>query len=63
MSDWQPIKTAPEDTRVLVCRPKGSYVSRVGTDKFTYCGGRRCWIDSNDDYQPTHWMPLPEPPK
>ncbi len=62
--EWQPISTAPKDgTRILVCRPKGFSVNRVGVDMFMECGGRKSWIHSEDNFQPTHWMPLPEPPK
>jgi hypothetical protein len=72
MSEWQPIKTLPRDGRyVIVYRPlametgdetftitktlsKGSTatVSPQGVKHWT---ARWC--------HPTHWMPLPEPPK
>jgi hypothetical protein len=58
---WFKIDTAPKGVRVLVSRPKGSRVCRVGIDIFKECGGRECWNWSNDDFQPTHWQPLPEP--
>jgi hypothetical protein len=59
MSDWQPIETAPKDrTGVLVYRPKmrGSdrIQIRVPSD---WCGPTCC-----PHAEPTHWMPLPEPP-
>tara|TARA_R110002072_G_scaffold100778_9_gene222058 strand:+ start:5060 stop:5746 length:687 start_codon:yes stop_codon:yes gene_type:complete len=54
MIAWQPIETAPEDRRVLL------FVNneiRIGI-----------WFDEDLDdiaqkFQPTHWMPLPKPPK
>ncbi len=61
--EWQPIETAPIDgTSVLLCY-KGGKVS---------CGE---YSDANDFFpafwftygegqcNPTHWMPLPPPPK
>ena len=67
MSGWQPIETAPKDnTRILLHdvyereRPWATFVGAWGT-----------WIH-NDGWhsipgayakRPTHWMPLPEPPK
>ena len=65
---WQPIETAPRDgTRVLI-----SCVGECGTEWMyvAWCKGirwrlierkDRSYIEVND--QPTHWMPLPEPPK
>lgn len=54
--EWQPIETAPRDgTWILV------YVNGTVTNAFFYLGH---WDDG--DYfsrmEPTHWMPLPEPP-
>lgn len=59
---WQPIETAPVDgTRVLLFVPP--YGAMSGHfDK--YGTGRRWNAHSaiNREAQPTHWMPLPEPP-
>lgn len=71
MREWQPIETAPRDgTRILAfggglgeIAEVVSYNERVG-----------CWNAPNDtlddtDYEPdgyirpTHWMPLPLPPR
>jgi hypothetical protein len=64
MADWQPIETAPKDgTDILVYRPKANkYVPKVGVDWFdaSYLGGK--WMKSNQYFQPTRWMPMPEPP-
>ena len=77
MSEWQPIETAPRDgTPVLLWDlwspwkelPCNVVVARwFINEKFTY------WqlVDSatadeypgNNAIDPTHWMPLPEPPK
>jgi hypothetical protein len=55
---WQPIGTAPTGTMILVCSMKAS-------------GARDwCFVDwmvggelvLHRAIQPTHWMPLPDPP-
>jgi len=78
MSEWQPIETAPKDgTWILVCggRTEDEEVTRTHavaqwTDDLN---GRKtkwhwqfAWYDGGyyGFYEnPTHWMPLPEPPK
>lgn len=57
--DWQPIETAPKDeTRVLLAK-KGVHSMHTAF----WRGG--IWHCGNLQYfnSPTHWMPLPEPPK
>lgn len=72
MSKWQPIETAPKDgTRVLLFRPRhGVVCGRWDDDKYAkrvrpYWSNdqERLWgtLETRDN-QPTHWMPLPEPP-
>lgn len=59
---WQPIATAPDTPKgcILLFCPGGEGVT---------CGYRWCsttkWFGWHGDYldiQPTHWMPLPDPP-
>ena len=70
MMVWQPIETAPKDHFLLLCGPSG-----YTTTPLVFTTGRMCsdyhagrWIDhANDDlsdwgFEPTHWMPLPDPP-
>jgi hypothetical protein len=69
MSEWQPIETAPTDRRTMfVARAFGVKVSSVSMYPYTtdpYC----VWRDGDGfarwphPFPPTHWMPLPEPPK
>jgi hypothetical protein len=68
---WQPIETAPKDEMVLVwsedgwaiCAELVSMSDYGGYDDFGEC---YMWV-SDDDLRllffPTHWMPLPEPPR
>lgn len=65
MSEWQPIETAPkdgEDFLALFLFDDGSFrydVSRWCDARELFTAGR----PFEEDTQPTHWMPLPEPPK
>jgi hypothetical protein len=70
MTDWQPIETAPKDgTNILLwCPLPGSGYAIVGIcHTTTRANGDKVpvWLDAyegEDIYQPSHWMPLPEPP-
>lgn len=70
MADWQPIETAPKEPRapgwaagpLIYLKPTWGgwdvgYWS-ISENCFRFCGD-----DGPDDEQPTHWQPLPEPPK
>lgn len=59
MSEWQPIQTAPVDTEILVFHVD-EFLGPMYRVVFNSCSG--AWSDGLDTYQPTHWMPLPEPP-
>jgi hypothetical protein len=51
--DWQPIETAPKNKHLLGFQG-GMYPNYFET----------WWVNENIGWirQPTHWMPLPEPP-
>jgi hypothetical protein len=58
---WQPIETAPRDgTEILgAFQVTGPYASGKWTmTVYIFAAGR--W--RGDAFQPSHWMPLPEPP-
>jgi hypothetical protein len=61
--DWQPIETAPKGQLVIV------YFREGGTTTRRLCAtswdNHVCWRDvlGNPGSTPTHWMPLPAPPK
>lgn len=71
---WQPIETAPKDESVLVYPPtwptKRAAIANWNADE--YAKKPRPFWDRDDDLRqvtksrenpPTHWMPLPKPPK
>ncbi len=69
MREWMPIESAPKDNEpVLVCgdpRDTASYPTvyiafRTDATKAIYW---RMNGDEGYECRPTHWMPLPEPPK
>lgn len=75
MSKWQPIATAPKDGPILVWDSR-QRTSRVAFFATALEDGSQDWIYARrlnfDDpthaiafivQEPTHWMPLPEPPK
>ena len=75
MSEWQPIETAPKDgTRILIYQPEGQWKSRRDR-RLEYIDTAYWHTPGNPEhpgywcayvlcvYRPTHWMPLPEPPK
>lgn len=72
MMDWQPIETAPKDTWLLVCDIERIEFAVWRSHKLTERDGYPVYSDDVSgmggyececDISPTHWMPLPEPPK
>jgi len=61
-NQWQPIETAPKNgTRVLVTNGIDVQIEFKDNDDEMWSG----WQTGTRLYSvvPTHWMPLPEPPK
>lgn len=59
---WQPIETAPRDCKDFLCCYAPYPIYGVGY----WCGPHATPFarDSvGEAFEPTHWMPLPEPPK
>ncbi len=69
MTDWQPIETAPRDgTKIIAWRPAVGVADTMYYAEYEgLTGGAWHWADDGDaphvERQPTHWMPLPPPPK
>lgn len=59
MSEWKPIETAPKDGMVLVA---GFWDDGRSWRDIGHCD--HLGVVGRWDYnlEPTHWMPLPEPP-
>jgi hypothetical protein len=72
MVDWQPIETAPKDgTRILLWDTDEAVIAKWDDISM---GGAKGWqvavVNMIGDvnyydaaFNPTHWMPLPEPPR
>ncbi len=61
MSEWQPIETVPKNGIDVL-----TYNQRGGICIAYQSGAEAVWCSSYSDeviINPTHWMPLPEPPK
>jgi hypothetical protein len=74
MSEWQPIETAPRDGTWILASCVGQLIPMVAA--FDDDDDSMCWFSFNLVYEravrhgeperkfkPTHWMPLPEPPR
>jgi len=60
---WKPMRSAPRDgTDFLACDAEQQmavcFISMSGT--LCYSAGER--IVEDGEFEPTHWMPVPEPP-
>lgn len=70
MNKWKPIESAPKDGETVLAYHKNigshtvSYRLPVRGEPGNETDYRKQWRDSSGRYfNPTHWMPLPEPPK
>jgi len=63
MTEWQPIETAPRDgTRFWAfqaSKEAEQYICWWKEDFAHWEGWQTVW---DDEPEPTHWMPLPDPP-
>jgi hypothetical protein len=72
MSEWRSIQTAPHMKNLLLWAATDvadtGEIKNWKMDTGYWSEGAQCWTWSGYqvrkyDIQPTHWMPLPEPPK
>ena len=68
--EWQPIETAPKNGTDIILRVddyaiEGRFVATIygGYWAKISLNSHGCGCCSSEDPNPTHWMPLPEPPK
>lgn len=65
--DWHPIETAPKDGTRVIAYSLGLVGTSRWADRFAaqYGDTAAGWYSEQLDrrHNPTHWMPLPEPPK
>lgn len=60
--EWQPIETAPKDgTEVLIFDGANRTVGYF--NRYWSLSVMGAYAEDDEIYDPTHWMPLPEPPK
>jgi hypothetical protein len=63
MTEWQPIETAPEKKAVLTNQGTGIYSGQwyicEANGRVPACAD---WGVEVSEIEPTHWMPLPDPP-
>jgi uncharacterized protein DUF551 len=73
MNEWQSIETAPVNESVLIYIPNAEHYGEgiYRAIKKSVAGLGSVWMttglhhgsdNTREDYQPTHWMPLPDPP-
>jgi hypothetical protein len=64
-SQWRPIESAPRDGREHTRTNVLVYHSQSKMTAVAYCNHYGEWrhIDGAEIHAPTHWMPLPTPPK
>jgi hypothetical protein len=61
-SGWQPIETAPKDGTWFLAHEPGESMKAMRWDTDTR-DKNHAWRDHELlKYEPTHWMPLPDPP-
>ncbi len=65
MSDWQPIETAPRDGTEIIAASIYTVRGRPRVwNVYLTCCDAAGWVTTRGGKAaPTHWMPLPEPPK
>ena len=61
---WMPIETVPRDVEILLLAPERSiYIGECWTDYTEKDEPPYFMVLEIGQIYPTHWMPLPEPPK
>lgn len=63
MQEWQPIETAPRNGTEILVMLENKDMHIVYGHRYDF-GNKFEWaqFDGPNNYNPTHWMPLPKPP-
>lgn len=61
MSEWQPIESAPHDRTIMLGYDYEGFLFACSSGYWTEHNGGG-WVRLCP-FQPTHWMPLPNPPE
>lgn len=59
---WQPISTAPKDGTEFLAWSEAQGFDVVQSFEYEREDGSHAWFNGDVYVNPTHWMPLPEPP-
>ena len=66
MREWQSIETAPKDgTNVVLyfANSKGGVIASMVNGAWRLSANGTGFALDTERYEPTHWMPLPDPPE
>lgn len=72
MTEWQPIESAPKNMRIMLYRPARRLFEigfgRWCADEYSkkprpYWSGEGTQVMMDRHEPPTHWAPMPEPPR
>jgi hypothetical protein len=61
MSQWQPIETAPQDGKAILGYADGIMTTVTWSGRYWNLCEAGSFAEDGE-WNPTHWMPLPEPP-
>jgi hypothetical protein len=60
---WRPIETAPKDGTAILLGHECAAFSGWWDDEYEWVDGETSMFGDLTSYEPTHWMPLPQPPQ
>ena len=65
MTEWQTMEAAPTDGTAVLCYTNDGYKYPLLCE-CVFDDGEwwpNCWESPDEPLKPTHWMPMPAPPK
>jgi len=61
--NWMPIESAPRENVTILGYEAGMWPITYHSESSQWVLSGVSWVDGSFIVYPTHWMPLPEPPK